>query len=62
MYAIGGGKKKACIGRSFLHLPERTIPLLGEHLTKFNAQVTLSPEEGDAKGHLGQASTLQTVL
>ena len=35
-----GRKKIAYVGHSFLYLPECPIPLLGEDLTKLNAQVT----------------------
>ena len=57
---MGGGE--AYIGHSFLYLPECPIPLLGEDLTKLNAQVTFSPEKVDAKLLLGQACILQAVL
>ena len=57
-----GRKKIAYVGHSFLYLPECPIPLLGEDLTKLNAQVTFSPEKVDAKLLLGQACILQAVL
>ena len=57
-----GRKKIAYVGHSFLYLPECPIPLLGEDLTKLNAQVTFSLEKVDAKLLLGQACILQAVL
>ena len=59
---IIGGVGETYVGHSFLYLPECPIPLLGEDLTKLNAQVTFSLEKVDAKLLLGQACILQAVL
>ena len=56
-----GEEKIAYVGHSFLYLPECPIPLLGEDLTKLNAQVTFSPEKVDTKVLLGQACPIQAV-